>query len=92
MKRRLAFIVPALLLLGFLAIKPPAIGSQSETVVVTPTSTTTQASKPHLRDFDDDGNEPEHGHEDGREEGHEHGHEHGHEEGHGFESDEGDDD
>ena len=73
MKKKLVFIIPALALIGFLAIKPPAIGSQNkETVIVTPTSTTTSTPipKPQLRDFDDDGNGPEHfPHKEGDEDG-----------------------
>ena len=60
MKTKLIFIIPTLLLLGFLAIKPPAIGNESNQVVVTPTSTATKPSQPLLRDFDDDGREPPH--------------------------------
>lgn len=62
MKKRLVFIIPILLLLGFLAIKPPAIGSETKQVVVTPTSTTTSTpvAKPNLRDFGDDGQGPKH--------------------------------
>ena len=60
MKRKLIFLIPALLLFGFLAIKPPAIGSDTEQVVVTPTSTTTALPKPKLRDFDDEGHGPKH--------------------------------
>jgi len=60
MKKRLVFLVPALLLIGFLAIKPPAIGKEQGDVVVTPEATYTPAAKPHLRDFDDEGNEPAH--------------------------------
>ena len=60
MKKKLAFIVPTILLLAFLAFKPPAIGSEKGDVVVTPTSTFTPTAKPHLRDFDDEGREPRH--------------------------------
>ena len=60
MRRKLALILPAILLLGFLAIKPPAIGSETNQVVVTPEATITPTPKPQLRDFDDEGNEPEH--------------------------------
>ena len=62
MKKRLVFIIPLLVLLGFLVIKPPAIGSETKQVVVTPTSTTTSTptSKPNLRDFGDDGQGPQH--------------------------------
>ncbi|MFM1967551.1 MAG: hypothetical protein RL590_408 [Actinomycetota bacterium] len=60
MKKRLVFVIPALLLIGFLAIKPPAIGKEQGDVVVTPEATYTPAAKPHLRDFDDEGNEPAH--------------------------------
>ena len=62
MKKRLVFIIPILILLGFLAFKPPAIGSETKQVVVTPTSTTTSApiAKPNLRDFGDDGEGPTH--------------------------------
>ena len=60
MKKRLVFVVPALLLVGFLAIKPPAIGKEQGAVVVTPEATYTPAAKPHLRDFDDEGREPAH--------------------------------
>jgi hypothetical protein len=67
MRKKLIFIVPILLLLGFLAIKPPAIGSEKSTVVVTPTSTTTATpvAQPDLRDFDDHGNGPSHPDDDG---------------------------
>jgi hypothetical protein len=62
MKKKLIFIIPILALLGFLAIKPPAIGSEKKEVIVTPTSTatTTPLAKPNLRDFDGDGNGPAH--------------------------------
>lgn len=60
MKRKLVFIIPALALIGFLLIKPPAIGSEDKTVVVTPTSTSTPIPNPKLRDFDDEGREPAH--------------------------------
>lgn len=55
MKSKLVFVLPTLLLVGFLAIKPPAIGNTQNQPVVTPTSTTTPDEKPNLRDFDDDG-------------------------------------
>ena len=87
MKKRLVFLVPALLLIGFLAIKPPAIGKEQGDVVVTPEATYTPAAKPHLRDFDDEGNEPAHFDEhEGREphEGREHHDDHDDE----YESDE----
>ena len=87
MKKRLVFLVPALLLIGFLAIKPPAIGKEQGDVVVTPEVTYTPAAKPHLRDFDDEGNEPAHFDEhEGREphEGREHHDDHDDE----YESDE----
>lgn len=60
MKSKLIFIIPTVALIGFLAIKPPAIGSQSGQVVVTPDATITPAAQPHLRDFDDDGHGPNH--------------------------------
>ena len=60
MKKKLIFIIPILALLGFLAIKPPAIGSEKKNLVVTPSSTSTPLSQPKLRDFDDDGNGPAH--------------------------------
>ena len=60
MKRRLLFIIPAVLLLGFLALKPPAIGSEKGDVIVTPEATVTPSTKPQLRDFDNDGRGPEH--------------------------------
>ena len=60
MKKKLVFIIPALLLLGFLAIKPPAIGSEKGDVIVTPEATVTPATKPQLRDFDDEGKRPDH--------------------------------
>ena len=60
MKRRLLFIIPAVLLLGFLALKPPAIGSEKGDVIVTPEATVTPSAKPQLRDFDNDGRGPEH--------------------------------
>jgi hypothetical protein len=60
MKKKLAFIIPTILFLAFLAFKPPAIGSEKGDVVVTPTSTFTPSAKPHLRDFDDEGREPRH--------------------------------
>ena len=46
MKRRLLFIIPAVLLLGFLALKPPAIGSEKGDVIVTPEATVTPSAKP----------------------------------------------
>ena len=55
MKSKLVFVFPTLLLVGFLAIKPPAIGKTQNQPVITPTSTTTPDQKPNLRDFDDDG-------------------------------------
>jgi hypothetical protein len=60
MKKRLVFIIPALLLLGFLAFKPPAIGSEKGNVIVTPEATVTPSTKPKLRDFDDEGKRPDH--------------------------------
>ena len=60
MKRKLIFLIPVALLLGFLALKPPAIGSEKGEVIVTPEATVTPSSKPKLRDFDDDGKKPEH--------------------------------
>jgi hypothetical protein len=48
------------LLLAFLAFKPPAIGSEKGNVIVTPEATITPSTKPQLRDFDDEGTEPEH--------------------------------
>ena len=60
MKKKLVFIIPALLLLGFLAIKPPAIGSEKGDVIVTPEATVTPSTKPKLRDFDDEGKRPDH--------------------------------
>ena len=60
MKKKLVFIIPTILFLGFLAFKPPAIGSEKGDVVITPTSTFTPTSKPGLRDFDDEGSEPRH--------------------------------
>jgi len=60
MKSKLIFILPSLALIGFLAIKPPAIGSQTGEVIVTPDATITPAAQPNLRDFDDDGNGPDH--------------------------------
>jgi len=60
MKRKLIFLIPVALLLGFLALKPPAIGSEKGEVIVTPEATVTPSVKPQLRDFDDDGVEPEH--------------------------------
>ena len=75
MKKRLVFLIPAILLLAFLAFKPPAIGSEKGDVVVTPTSTFTPSAKPHLRDFDDEGGKPKHSLE---EEGEEHDSDKGH--------------
>ena len=69
MKRKLAFIIPTVLFLAFLAFKPPAIGSEKGDVVVTPTSTFTPSAKPHLRDFDDEGREPRHSVEEEKGEG-----------------------
>jgi ABC-type Zn2+ transport system substrate-binding protein/surface adhesin len=60
MKRKLVFIIPGILLLAFLAFKPPAIGSEKGNVIVTPEATITPSTKPQLRDFDDEGTEPEH--------------------------------
>ena len=60
MKKKLVFIIPALLLLGFLAIKPPAIGSEKGDVIVTPEATVTPSTKPKLSDFDDEGKRPDH--------------------------------
>ena len=60
MKRKLIFLIPVALLLGFLALKPPAIGSEKGEVIVTPEATVTPSVKPQLRDFDDDGVGPEH--------------------------------
>lgn len=69
MKKKLAFIIPTVLFLAFLAFKPPAIGSEKGDVVVTPTSTFTPSAKPHLRDFDDEGREPRHSVEEEKGEG-----------------------
>ena len=60
MKKKLTILIPIALLLGFLAFKPPAIGSEKGDVIVTPEATVTPSTKPQLRDFDDDGVEPEH--------------------------------
>ena len=60
MKRKLIFLIPVALLLGFLSLKPPAIGSEKGEVIVTPEATVTPSVKPQLRDFDDDGVGPEH--------------------------------
>jgi hypothetical protein len=60
MKKKLVFMIPIVLLLGFLAFKPPAIGSEKGKVIVTPEATVTPSTKPQLRDFDDEGTEPEH--------------------------------
>lgn len=60
MKRKLVFIIPGILLLAFLAFKPPAIGSEKGNVIVSPEATITPSTKPQLRDFDDEGTEPEH--------------------------------
>jgi hypothetical protein len=60
MKSKFIFILPSLALIGFLAIKPPAIGNSTGEVIVTPDATITPAAQPNLRDFDDDGNGPEH--------------------------------
>ena len=54
MKRKLVFIIPGILLLAFLAFKPPAIGSEKGNVIVTPEATITPSTKPQLRDFDDE--------------------------------------
>jgi hypothetical protein len=59
-KKKLTFLIPIALLLGFLAFKPPAIGSEKGNVIVTPEATVTPSTKPQLRDFDDDGVEPDH--------------------------------
>ena len=103
MKKKLAFIIPTVLFLAFLAFKPPAIGSEKGDVVVTPTSTFTPSAKPHLRDFDDEGHEPRHSVEEEKGEGlrsgkghHEDGDEHEDDGMHGDDlvhhDDEGDDD
>ena len=60
MKSKLIFIVPTLALFGFLAIKPPAIGNSTGAVIVTPDATITPAAQPNLRDFDEDGQGPDH--------------------------------
>lgn len=60
MKRKVIFLIPLALLLGFLALKPPAIGSEKGQVIVTPEATVTPSAKPKLQDFDDDGVGPEH--------------------------------
>ena len=60
MKKKLLFIIPAALLIGFLLIKPPAIGKEKGDVIVTPQTTITPSAKPNLRDFDDEGRRPEH--------------------------------
>ena len=65
MKSKLIFIIPIFALLGFLAIKPPAVGQQKEEVIVTPEATITSVPKPHIRDFDDEGGEPRHHEESG---------------------------
>lgn len=89
MKSKLIFIIPALALVGFLAIKPPAIGSEKKDVVITPTSTSAPVTQPKLRDFDDDGNGPRHfGDDDDDHEDREHGRHHERDD----DSDEGDDD
>lgn len=72
MKRRLVFIIPILAIIGFLLIKPPAIGSERKTVVVTPTSTSTPIPEPKLRDFDDEGKEPAHFGDDDNDHGRKH--------------------
>jgi hypothetical protein len=59
-KKKLTILIPIALLLGFLAFKPPAIGSEKGDVFVTPEATVTPSTKPQLRDFDDDGVEPKH--------------------------------
>jgi hypothetical protein len=55
MKSKLVFVLPTLLLVGFLSIKPPAISKVQNEPLISPTSTTTPDPKPNLRDFDDDG-------------------------------------
>ena len=60
MKRKLVFIIPGIFLLAFLSFKPPAIVSEKGNVIVTPEATITPSTKPQLRDFDDEGTEPEH--------------------------------
>ena len=84
MRKKLTFLIPIALLLGFLALKPPAIGSEKGEVIVTPEATVTPSLKPQLRDFDEDGVEPDHfeDHRKHREDGHhedgdgEHGRDH----------------
>ena len=60
MKRNLVFIIPSFLLLAFLAFKPPAIGPEKGNVIVTTEATVTTSTKPQLRDFDEEGKEPDH--------------------------------
>ena len=77
MKRKLILLIPVALLLGFLALKPPAIGSEKGQVIVTPEATVTPSAKPKLQDFDDDGVGPEHfedhrKHEEGEDDGRRH--------------------
>ncbi len=60
MKSKLIFILPSLALIGFLAIKPPAIGGDASPVIITPEKTITPAAQPNLRDFDDEGHGPNH--------------------------------
>ena len=60
MKSKLIFIIPSFALIGFLAIKPPAIGNSIGEVIVTPDATITPAAQPNLRDFDDEGHGPDH--------------------------------
>lgn len=59
MRKKFAFLI-SIALLGFLALKPPAIGSEKGQVIVTPEVTVTPSTKPHLRDFDDEGDGPKH--------------------------------
>ncbi|MFM8752310.1 MAG: hypothetical protein ACKOEB_03840 [Actinomycetota bacterium] len=77
MKKKLAFLIPITLLLGFLAVKPPAIGSEKGDVIVTPEATVTPSTKPQLRDFDEDGVEPEHFDDHRKHDGFEHRDDHG---------------
>lgn len=70
------YLSPALLL-GFLAFKPPAIGSEKGDVIVTPEATVTPSTKLQLRDFDDDGVEPEHFDDHRKHDGFEHHDDHG---------------
>jgi hypothetical protein len=60
MKQRLVFILPSILLLAFLAFKPPAVGTEQGEVIVTPEATVSPLVKPHIRDFEDDEDGPEH--------------------------------